>query len=127
MKINVKRDDILIFNKEREENEVDLIKIISDMLVAPFGQVAANHMLSDVDIVAGKDKKPEVQLMFIKRYLDRVLLRYGGITNTDVSYMMSYVTSTNDVSIFMGLFNTYIFPFMVENKIYSSILGETNG
>lgn len=116
MKIHIQPDKIKEYHMVRPEGVLSLNDMIRKMLTDAL-VLDVNDYNNDPGIQISNDKIPEVQVMYNKNYFNTKLFKYRSMTDLDVTHMVSLVNSEDDPDKWLQIFSTYVYPFIVDNKI----------
>lgn len=113
-------DKLKLYHMERPENIPSLTEEIRLILEQGLNKEIADKMLEDNDIKSTLDKFPEIQQLSLHIYFNRLLLRYGYLTNTDTTHLIN-VIRYNELAVWANSLRQYVLPFIVENHVIETI------
>lgn len=112
--INVEK--LKMYHKVRPDTVPSLTEEIRLVLEQGVGKEVADYILKDDDIKSTLDKYPVIQQLSLHIYFNKLLLRYGYLTNTDTTHLMSLIRY-NELTVWANSLRQYILPFIVENNV----------
>ena len=117
-------DTIAGFTRPRSEGDIDLTKIVYELILNRLGPDSAKHFMSDPSILAECDSNPLRQRFFINSYFSRGLLAYKA-RNPDMvlTNVILGITCDGTIDEWLITINHSILIFMYRNQI---TFGEPN-
>lgn len=113
---HVNVDKLKLYYKDRPEDVASLTEEIRLTLEQGLSKEVADKMLEDEDIKSTLTKYPEIQQLSLHIYFNKLLLRFGYLTNTDTTHLINLIRY-NELAVWANSLRQYVLPFIVENHV----------